>query len=91
MVFILSEFLVRAISYRAMVFVDLDKKKEKAVIDLTGYISNILIGVLMGIVLNASALVIIGFICGSLIAHIIWIEWIEKKIKSFAKKKRDSK
>ena len=93
LVFLIAEFFGRQFTYKIMIFIDLPAKVEKALVDLAGYLINILAGIGMGYLfrngMSQQQIVTytLYYIFGSMAMHVVYIRYIDKWIKSKIKNK----
>ncbi len=95
-VFFVSELVFRQVAYKVLVFVDWPHKKEAAVIDLAGYLANLIFGILFAVgfrgeqTLTEVAMWGILYIGASLLLHMLYISRLEPWLKNRAKNKGNS-
>ena len=93
LVFLIAEFFGRQFAYKIMIFTDWSAKVEKALVDLSGYVINILAGIFMaylfknGLKENQIVIHALYYIFGSMAMHVAYVRYVDKWIKSKIKTK----
>ena len=91
LVFLIAEVFGRGLSYKVMVFFPMDKKRENVIIDLSGYLVNIIAGIAMAFLLHEngnvkhSVLDGLWFIFGSMGLHFFYAKYFDKWLKNKAR------
>lgn len=92
-VFIAGE-IVSGIVYKFMGLVDLSKKKEQIIVELSGYGANIIIGSLLAFLLRSgntagsNFMTGMWFVIGSMGMHLVYKRYIDKWLKIKARGKK---